>query len=334
MATRVDAGVIPSNDTDAHFRAWGQVIGAALVAMGLVKLSAAEAAGQINWATVTTTTAAAQQKGFEVYRFADALQATAPVFIRIDYGSNNAVVAPTNPADDIPGITVQVGTGVNAATGALTGVVSVLNEGYFGPRDANSVTGFQILTCGGAGRIAMAMWWDAGKEFCTLWGVERTKNGDGSDNGDGVLISGYAPCTWVIGSAYREYMYKSKVLLFTGVQADSAAMSATSTAIGWPAGKKLSPGQTGIFGAHTAVYPWLYPSSRGLENAGLNWAMYWNVDIGAGSFPVVRMFGQDHTYRSLSGARFNNGMIFDSGTDLATITPQAAPAAGVLMRWE
>src|SRR4051812_38221933 len=84
---------------DATFRAWGSGIAAQIAAMGLVQTSDT---GQINWTTVTRP-GINVLAGYEMWRFADSLQATKPVFIRLDYG-----IAPV--ANDRPRIVARVGT--------------------------------------------------------------------------------------------------------------------------------------------------------------------------------------------------------------------------------
>jgi hypothetical protein len=74
---------------DATFRAWGSGIAAQIAAMGLVQTSDT---GQINWVTVARP-ALNTIAGYEIWRFNDALQATKPVFIRIDYGTSSPVAA-------------------------------------------------------------------------------------------------------------------------------------------------------------------------------------------------------------------------------------------------
>lgn len=94
--------------SEVEFRAWGKGISDAIAACGLVKSADT---GQINWATVMRP-AMNVMAGYEIWAFTDALQATLPVFIRVDYG--------VGAAPDRPGIGVQTGTGTNGA-GVLTG---------------------------------------------------------------------------------------------------------------------------------------------------------------------------------------------------------------------
>ena len=72
-------------DTTA-FRAWGAAINTALAATGLVQTSDT---GQINWATVSASGSTSTDVGYEVWRFNDALQSTAPIFFKLVYGTGS-----------------------------------------------------------------------------------------------------------------------------------------------------------------------------------------------------------------------------------------------------
>src|SRR4051812_43985318 len=87
--------------SDALFRSWGSGLSAQFAAMGLVKTADT---GQIDWSTITTPVASSQKMGYEIWRFNDALQATKPVFIRIDFGSSIG-------GSTIPGLWSWIGTG-------------------------------------------------------------------------------------------------------------------------------------------------------------------------------------------------------------------------------
>lgn len=99
------------HSSDANFRTWYGEIRTAMAAVGMVQTSDT---GQVNPATMTrpgTSTFA----GYEIWRFADTLQATAPIYIKIEMGTGSATTRPT--------LAITVGTGTNGA-GTLTGVVS------------------------------------------------------------------------------------------------------------------------------------------------------------------------------------------------------------------
>src|SRR6186997_665737 len=101
-----------TNSSDANFRVWGAYISSKLLAGGMVQTADT---GQINWTTVLTPTGINTYAGYEIWRFADALQASAPVYFKIEYGEGSNV--------DGPAVRVKFGTGSDGA-GNLTGNVS------------------------------------------------------------------------------------------------------------------------------------------------------------------------------------------------------------------
>ena len=109
MATSVQSRTWTNAD-DASFRAWGSAISAGLAAVGLVKVAVT---GAVDWGTVVrgTSVASGTPWGFEVWRFDDALQATHPVFIKVEYGGSNS----TNASQALPALWVTVSRGVDAA---------------------------------------------------------------------------------------------------------------------------------------------------------------------------------------------------------------------------
>ncbi len=129
--TRISTAVdVSSFTTDAKFRTWGSTISASLAACGLVQTADT---GQINWTTVLKPGVATTKAGYEIWRFDDSLQGTAPIFLRIDYGTGSKV--------DSPQVWFQVGTGSNGA-GSVTGVQGVSNaapcNGNSGPISSNT----------------------------------------------------------------------------------------------------------------------------------------------------------------------------------------------------
>lgn len=93
---------------DADYRAWWDAIRAQFTAVGLVQTSDT---GQLNPASHTRP-AANNYSGYEIWRFADTLQATLPIFMKIEPG--------VGTAQDRPSIRMTVGTSTNGA-GTLTG---------------------------------------------------------------------------------------------------------------------------------------------------------------------------------------------------------------------
>ena len=80
-----------SNASNAEFRKWVQGIHDALAACGLVQTADT---GQIDIATVALP-GTSTYGGYEIWRFDDALQATAPVFLKIEYGTGSSTTRPS-----------------------------------------------------------------------------------------------------------------------------------------------------------------------------------------------------------------------------------------------
>lgn len=172
-----DQRTLPGNFTvDADFRSWGGGLSAQFAAIGLVKTSDT---GQIDWSTVLKPTGSLQQRGYEIWRFNDALQATKPVFIRIDFGSASSL--PT-----APGLWVTVGTGTNGA-GTLTGQVSTIRTAGAGSTVASATS-----YCSGSSSRLNLVTNASGVGTVMVICVERTKNGAGVDTGDGIIRLIYA----------------------------------------------------------------------------------------------------------------------------------------------
>lgn len=109
MGTKKMSTLMNNNNTDG-FRVWGLAVSNALAEIGLTKT---DDTGQIDWTTVAFI--ANTFSGYEIWRFNDTLQATAPIFIKIWYGSGSGS-GPIN-------VNVQIGQGSNGA-GVLTGLTS------------------------------------------------------------------------------------------------------------------------------------------------------------------------------------------------------------------
>lgn len=108
------------NTSDATFRAWGLAISTALQAVGLTKTTDT---GQIDFTTVLTPGTANLARGYEMYRLTDSLNATKPVFMKIEYGSGSAAT--------YPGVWITFSNLTNGA-GTLTGLLTCTRKQHFG----------------------------------------------------------------------------------------------------------------------------------------------------------------------------------------------------------
>lgn len=165
----------PTSSTNAQFQAWGSSIGSTLVSLGWVRTSDT---GQINWATVAAPGASNTVQGYEMFAMADSLQATAPVFLKIEYGSASGGAA-------YPSIWFTVGTGTDGA-GNLTGQVSTRTQLTSG---STSTTSYMSRYSGASNRISFALWQGAlNTAYAMFLCVERLKKADGTDDSTGAMI--------------------------------------------------------------------------------------------------------------------------------------------------
>lgn len=119
MATSVQSSTW-RNTTSEEFRRWGKAVSDGIRAVGLVQ---AADTGQINWATVaapTSGTAVGTAQGYEIWQFDDALQSTAPIFMKIEYGARVAT--------EFPEMWVTLGRGSDGA-GNITGILAPRRAG-------------------------------------------------------------------------------------------------------------------------------------------------------------------------------------------------------------
>ena len=163
-----------SHASDADFRAWGNELSTKFAAAGLVQHTDT---GQINWTTVTRP-AANTAAGYEIWRFNDALQATAPRYLKIEYGTG------TNAA--YPQIWLTVGTGTNGS-GTINGTASARATTCF--TFAPPAGNFPSYLCVAAGFVGLL--WKSGastSQGAGFFVVSRTHDTAGAATGDGFFV--------------------------------------------------------------------------------------------------------------------------------------------------
>lgn len=169
------------HSSDATFRAWGSDLSTRFALAGLVQTLDT---GQINWLTVTRP-GAITFAGYEIWRFNDTLQATSPVFIKVEYGTaNNATV---------PALRITVSSGTNGA-GTPTGLVTTARLAYTATTliaNAN-ITNFPSFLCATAGFAGLAFKIGAASlSSLTLIGftVQRTVDNTGAPTATAVVLT-------------------------------------------------------------------------------------------------------------------------------------------------
>lgn len=197
-----------TNASDAEFRKWGKAISDGFAAAGWVK-----AENNVNWATVLAPPGAGSHV-YEVWRMADALQATSPVFLKVEYGEGTTTNAPQiwlTLGQATSGGTITVGTGQPATRHTLDAT-----NGF-----TTSATETSIWISGTTSRIGIALWVGATAANGLIF-VERAKTNNGSDNGE---------YTTLIRSTNLDFGYQFTMLQDgRGVAVDGYVGAVTTTA--------------------------------------------------------------------------------------------------------
>lgn len=102
--TTLQTNTVIDHSGDVPFRTWASEVSNSWASVGLVQTSDT---GQINLATATRP-GTGGTAGYQIWRFDDTLQATQPIFIRVQYGTATAGAG-------IPRMQVIVGTGTDGA---------------------------------------------------------------------------------------------------------------------------------------------------------------------------------------------------------------------------
>jgi hypothetical protein len=117
-----------ANTSNATFQAWvSEVLTNLVTNCGMTQTADT---GQINPATVALPGAGATSAGYAILAFNDTLQSTAPIYLKLEFGTGATTVA--------PGLWITIGTGSNGS-GTLTGTVGT--RVYTGANGAPQSTG-------------------------------------------------------------------------------------------------------------------------------------------------------------------------------------------------
>lgn len=263
--TQANLPAFLSSDTD--FRTWGSNISAALLFAGLVQTSDT---GQINWTTVTRPGTTSTSAGYEIWRFADTLQSTAPVFIKVEYGTGISV--------DRTSMWITVGSSANGS-GTIGGQVGTRRQITPFASKTAGVT-LPCYVAGTSGRIAVAFNEDpTDNNYPCLWQVSRTADATGADTADGVFVA----LSSVGASQARQTIPAS------------GAVPSMTTSTAWV---QPDVGSTPQSATATPLSPAML-FAGGKQLFSINWMHYRAADIASGSPITVNAFGTTRTFMPL-----------------------------------
>lgn len=187
----------PYWNNDAQWRDWGSTIPTALAAIGLVQTSDT---GQINWTTSTLPAGSDGRSGYEIWRFNDAAQSTAPLYFRLDYGVHGFTAQGA--------IDITLGKGSSGA-GVITGVIQ--SQVTVGQHNANA--GGNCFASSSSGGIAIYV---APASGTIGFAIERSLDATGAATGDGVALVTGDPLPSSPGMNWRVYSYPSPLVYVRG----------------------------------------------------------------------------------------------------------------------
>lgn len=169
------------HDSDATFREWGSDFAAKLAAVGLVQTSDT---GQINWVTVTRP-GINTNAGYEIWRFNDTQQGTAPIYLRIDYGTGSGATSPR--------MLFTVGTGSNGS-GTITGTALSTARNVHGGTAQATDTARQSYMCAVDGFFGFDWKVGAGITEASFF-ICRTCDATGAPTATGAMVH------WGVGAS-------------------------------------------------------------------------------------------------------------------------------------
>lgn len=268
----------------AAFRTWAQAIEAQLLAGGLLQTTDT---GQVDLTAVAKPSASVFA-GFRMYRFADALQATSPVFIRVDYGC--ATVANT------PALRITVGTTTDGA-GVIGGQMMAAPE-VIAPSAAKASGATLPSYCSGApGRIALVTNVDsAARTFAYGFWVERVRAADGSSSTDGIAVVVISPNSGVG---------------FVVIPPAPAAVPGTSYTAPWPTLDPSGSGHSAKSGANVGLMPCIFIANAIPHLA--SFCLFREGDIGAGASFTMAHLSATRTFMPFGTALAGSSQMNSSG---------------------
>jgi hypothetical protein len=166
----------------ADLNQWARKMHESILMVGLTDSSASAAIS--DFSTLPAPPAANSASGFKVYEFNDALQASLPIYLKIEWGTG--VTAAT------PGIWLSVGTTFDGVSN-VTGSLPFMSRKQL-TNAATTTNACQFFT-GGSGSYLSAtgptrnLETQADGPNTFTFSVERFKNADGTDNAGGAVIA-------------------------------------------------------------------------------------------------------------------------------------------------
>lgn len=255
------------NSTDARFKQWGQGISNKLTTGGF--WTKASDSGQIDWTTNPAHPVAGDRVYYEVWKSADALSTTCPIYMKLIYGGSST--------SNNPVLKIQFSTGSDGA-GALTGNASTAVDLYSSTASLSELdVTHECDFAGGTGYFTCLLWRDANSTSVPQgFVIERALDSSG----------GYRDAYFTV-ILFGSGITNSCVVIFKPGGGTVKTDNYTTTIYG--------SGSTGAYGSNTAVFP-VFPMV-GLPDNPLSALLTVKAsDQIEGATFAVTMYGVTHIY--------------------------------------
>lgn len=317
---RTTFNAILSNSTTERFLGWAHGLSQALADVGMVKV---ETPGQIDWSTVVAPVGSWVSAGFEIWRFDDTLQAAAPIFFKVEYG--------TSYSNSLPGLMLTVGKGASGAD-ILSPFVAQARVGNAagGGSAATIASTSDVSSCPGRACVAVVLGHSpaSGSVVLPAFIIDRSRDNGGLATGDGLVIAWAHSTVSATAGAPNAFVAAAYASGATNRGAIPAVLPYEV------AGSVLSASSSLATGIIAPVMPWL-AFAPGLAPwqplAGLTYAP---GDAVAGSVATVRILGADRTYKVIpvNAVSHGWGVSLRDGAQSATLA--SSRVVGLMILWE
>jgi hypothetical protein len=286
-------------DTTLHWASQSQ-IGTEIEGCGLVKSGSS---GQIMWTGSPTN-------GCEFFSFNDSLQATAPVYFRIDYTLQGMGF--------ITNYRFTISTGASGITneGQVMGLPTFLS----GQQDQTEIS--NCFISGDTNRLQLALFEGPNVFPYYFINIERTKDSSGNDTADGIIIQ--ATCGTDVGNFAPNTPLSGLVscmLPFTGTVGGFQPV--------WNSAFNLN--SNSLNNASKVGTLQVIPFNFIPYNPGLGTLLYYGSDFPAYSPVSIPVYGSSHTYLPLQNFHSGFGVVNTSNPALGAY---GNPATHIMMRYE
>jgi len=254
-----------ATETTGHIRPTVAAFETILTSAGWVQTgdTGQTASGSFPAATGTATAA-----GYQIWRMADALQGSYPVYVKFEWGSGSSQSL---------GLWFTIGTGSNG-TGTITGILA--SRIYVAESTAVGSL-YNSYFSGSTGRLNGLICYSTSQTgICLYFNIERTKNSSNADDGVGIIFQAAAP------SAGTGLI--SQYIPFTGTIKAAQAL--------WMCVVPSGQGSMSDGAGTVSAMPVMPYGVSGGANPGIGTLVYYAADLATANTLTMAFRGSNHSY--------------------------------------